>query len=80
MDGVAGAADAEEGTRGVEGHAVYAAWHTAAAELVELFGAGHGEDADDGAFVRGRSEEGAGIVEGDTGEWGPVGFGNVDGF
>lgn len=80
MDGVARAADAEEGARGVEGHAVDARGHAAAAELVELLGRRDGEDTDDGALVGGRGKEGAGVVEGDAGKWGAVGFGDVDGF
>lgn len=80
MHGAACAADAEQGAGGVEGHAVDARGHAAAPELVELFGGGNAEDADDGAFVGGGGEEGAGVVEGDTGERGAVRFGYVDGL
>lgn len=80
MDGVACGADAEEGACGVEGHAVDTGGHAAAAELVEFFGGGDGEDADYGSFVGSGGEEGAGVVEGDAGEWGAVGFGYIDGF
>jgi len=48
--------------------------------LVEFAGGGDGEDADDGAFVGGGGEERAGVVEGDAGEGGAVGFDDVDGF
>lgn len=67
VDGFGGGGDAEEGGGGVEGHAVDARGHGAAAELVEFAGGGDGEDADDGAFVGGGGEEGAFVVEGDTG-------------
>lgn len=80
MHGIARAADAEEGACGVESHAADPRGHAAAAELVELFGGGDGEDADDGSFVGGGGEEGAGVVESDAGEGGAVGFGYVDGF
>lgn len=80
VDGVACGADAEEGACGVEGHAVDAGRHAAAAELVEFFGGGDGEDTDYGSFVGGGGEESAGVVEGDAGEGGAVGFSDVDGF
>lgn len=77
---VACAADAKESAGSVEGHAVDPRGHAAAPELVELLGRGDGEDADDGAFVGGGGEEGAGVVEGDAGEGGAMRFGYVDGF
>ncbi|KAL8934106.1 MAG: hypothetical protein Q9211_005402, partial [Gyalolechia sp. 1 TL-2023] len=80
VDGVACGADGEEGACGVESHAVDAGGHAAAAELVELFGGGDGEDADDGSFVGCGGEEGASVVEGDAGEGGAVSFSDVDGF
>lgn len=80
MDGVACGADAEEGACGVEGHAVDAGGHAAAAELEEFLSRGDGEDADYGSFVGSGGEEGASVVKGDAGERGAVGFGYVDGF
>ena len=80
MNCVGGGGDAEEGGGSVEGHAVDARGHTAAAELIELLGRGDGEDADDSAFIRGGGEQGAGAIKGDAGEGRAVGFGHVDGF
>ena len=80
MDCFGGGGDAEEGGGCVEGHAVYARGHGAAAELVEFLGGGDAEDADDGAFVGRGGEEGACVVEGNAGEGRAVRFGHVDGF
>ena len=80
MDGVGGGGNAEQGGGGVEGHAIYTAWHGAAPELVQLARVRDGEDADDGAFVGGGREEGAGVVDGDAGEGGAVRFYYVDCF
>lgn len=80
VDSVGGGGNAEEGGGGVERHAVDSAGHRAAPELVEFARRGDREDADDGAFVGGGGEEGAGVVEGDAGEGRAVGFDDVDGF
>lgn len=48
--------------------------------MIEFVYVWNGEDADDGALVRGSGEERSRVVEGNTGEWGPVGFDHVDRF
>lgn len=78
MDGFGSGGDTEERRRGVEGHAVDTRWGGAAAEMIELVYVWDGEDADDSALVRGSGEERARVVEGNAGEWGPVGFDHVD--
>ncbi|KFY36129.1 hypothetical protein V495_07949, partial [Pseudogymnoascus sp. VKM F-4514 (FW-929)] len=80
VDCVCGGGDAEEGGGEVEGHAVDCRRVRAAAELVQLVAAGHGEDADDGAGLGGGGEAGAVVVEGYAGEGGAVGFDDVNVF
>lgn len=60
--------NAEEGGGGVERHAVDAGRQGSTAELVKFAGRRDREDTDDGAFVGCGGEEGAGVVDGDTGE------------
>lgn len=48
--------------------------------MIEFVYVWNGEDADDGAFVRGSGEERSRVVECNAGEWGPVGFDHVDCF
>lgn len=72
--------DAEKRRGGVERHAEYPGGHASAPELVEFLGGRDGEYADYGAFVGGRGEEGAGVVEGDMREGRAVRFDDVYGF
>lgn len=80
MNCVGGGGDAEKRRGGVERHAVDAGGHGAAAELIEFAGRGDREDADDGSFVGGGSEEGASIIDGDAGERRAVRFDHVYGL
>lgn len=68
MNRVCSGGNAEEGGGGVERHAVDAGRQGSTAELVKFAGRRDGEDTDDGAFVGCGGEEGAGVVDGDTGE------------
>ena len=80
MDRVCSGGDAEEGGGSVEGHAEDTGGHGAPPELVEFAGRGDGEDADDGAFIGGGGEEGAGIVDSNAGEGRAMCFYYIDGF
>lgn len=48
--------------------------------MIEFVYVWNGEDADDGALVRGSGEERSRVVECNAGEWGPVGFDHIDRF
>ena len=80
VDRVGGGGDAEETGAGVERHAEDARRHGASPELVEFPSGRDREDADDGAFVGGCGEEGAGVVDGDAGEGRAVRFDDVYGL
>lgn len=61
-----GGGHAEEGRGSIERHAIDARGHGAAAELIKLACGRNGEDSDDGSFVGGCCEKGAGVIHGDT--------------